>query len=132
MSPFERAVAGLVLGGETFVKRIREWALKRKGGVPEEQPSLKGLARSARPSSETVEREVQRVFPGVGCARKKRLKMYALRVYGGQRPTEIARRHGRTHGAVCLACRDLTAEARRSAAFAQALARLGANLGDRN
>lgn len=68
-----------------------------------------------------VEREVERVFIDAGPARKKRLKMFAVRGYSGCRPTEIARRHGRTRGAVSLACRDLTAEASRSPALEQDL-----------
>ena len=123
VSPFERAVAGLALGNEEFLKKIRKWASKlRKTG---EQPSLRALVRDGRASPEAVEAAVDRVFGEVGPARKGRLLLYAQRVHSGLGAVQIGRRYGRTHAAVRMAARVLEAQAARDRQLASRLAQLG-------
>ncbi len=123
VSPFERAVAGLALGSEEFLGRVRKWAssLRRTG----EQPTLRALEREGRMRPDRVEAEVEAVFPEAGRVRKRRLMMYALRVHSGRGPVEIGRRYGLTHTAARLAVRDLQAEAARDPELASRLAKLG-------
>mgnify|MGYP001593392467 CR=1 FL=1 len=130
VSPFERAHAGLVLGGEAFVRRVLARLAGRRGDVPE--PALRAIRRQARPSAEAVDEVVARLFAEVGPARRRRLAMYAERLYSPLRPSEIARRHGRSPAAVTLAVRDLALAARSDAALAAGLESLGRALaGDR-
>jgi putative transposase len=108
VSPFERAVAGLALGGEAFVRRVVE---RLSGADGRERPAVDALRGAAKLEPAAVEALVDEVFPASGPARRRRLKLYALRRYSGLRPSAIARRHGRTPAAVSLACRDLEAAA---------------------
>ena len=71
VSPFERAVAGLVLGGENLVDRVRGLAHRIEDG--RDQPSLSALRRSALPDPGQVEARVERIFAGEFPRRKKRL-----------------------------------------------------------
>ncbi|MBI3097151.1 MAG: transposase, partial [Planctomycetes bacterium] len=119
VSPFERAVAGLALGGEAFVRRVR--ALLKGRVDPGHEPSLAQIRRLGRASPEKVEAAVNRIFAEVGSRRRKRLCLYALRLHSPLRPSEIARRHGRTPAAVSLAVRDLEAEARENRSLASGL-----------
>lgn len=125
VSPFERAIAGLVLGGEAFVAS----ALARlKGRKPaSDQPSLAAMRRLGRADPTVVEESVNRVFGQERPARKGRLLLYAQRLYSRLRPSEIARRYGRTPAAVTLAVRDLDEQSkgdRRLAAGLEALSRM--------
>ncbi len=126
VSPFERAVAGLVLGGEEFVKRVLARVAGRRSDVPES--GLRALHRQARPSAEQVDEVVERLFADVGPARRRRLAMYAERLYSRLRPSEIARRHERSPAAVTLAVRDLEREAACDAGFAARLEKLRGEL----
>ena len=56
VSPFERAIAGLALGGETFVAKVRELLARRPDSG--ETPALRGLRRSGRPTLEQVKAAV--------------------------------------------------------------------------
>ncbi len=126
VSPFERAVAGLVLGGEAFVARARDW-LKRRRHTGD-QPSLAALRRSGRADPKRVEKAVLEVFAEERPARKRRLLLCAQRLYSSLRPAEIARRYQRTPAAVTLAVRDLAEEARRNHRLAAGLASLARSL----
>jgi len=124
IGPFERAAAGLVLGGEEFVRWVREKVRTRADSGLE--PSLRALRREGRASPEEVEEVVERMCGDVGPARRKRLLLYAQRRHSKLRVAEIARRYGRTPAAVTLAVRDLDAFAekdRRLAARLLAIAR---------
>ncbi len=122
VNPFERAVAGLILGGEAFVARVREMA----AGKPDrgEQPALKVLAKSGLATPERIEQAVADVFAEEGPARRRSLLLYAQRAHSGLRPTEIARRYGRTHAAVAMASKRMLAEARTNRSLAEGMARL--------
>jgi hypothetical protein len=126
VSPFERAVAGLALGGEEFANRIRRMVAGRRDTG--EQPSLRALRRESMAEPERVEEAVNRVFPEAGPARLRRLRIYALRRYSRLRPVEIARRHARRPSAVTEATRDLEAEAARKPDFRDRLAALAREL----
>lgn len=126
VSPFERAVAGLVLGGEEFVGRVR--AMLRGRSDPGHAPALGQIRRLGRAEPEAVEKAVDRVFAGVPSRRRKRLYLYAQRLHSRLRPSEIARRYGRTPGAVSLAARDLGAEARRDRSLGAGLEELAGTL----
>lgn len=121
VSPFERAVARLVLGSEEFLAWVRR-RVKGRADTPDE-PSLRDLRRTERALPERVERAVEEAFAEEGPARKRRLLLYAQRLYSRLRPAEIARRYGRTRGAVTLAAQQLGAEARRNAPLAAGLRR---------
>jgi hypothetical protein len=94
-----------------------------------DQPSLRALRSADKVSPKIVEAAVDRVFASANPARKRRLRLYALRLHSRLRATEIARRCGRSHGAVFLAVRDLNAEARRDPILADAMKRLADDLG---
>ena len=98
--PFERAVAGLVLGGEDLVDRVRGLVQRIEDG--RDPPSLSALRRSALPDPEPVEALVARIFAGELPRRKKRRMLYALRKHTALRPSEIAQRHLRSPAAVTL------------------------------
>lgn len=122
VSPFERAVAGLALGSEEFLTRVRRWASKMRNSG--EQPSLRSLVRDGKARPERVEAVVAAVFPDVGPTRKTRLLLYAQRIHSGLGPVEIGRRYGRRHSTVRMAVRDLEAEAKRDPSLASRLARV--------
>ncbi len=127
ISPFERAVAGLVLGGEEFVASVREMLAERRAS--EDEPSIAAVRRTARAQPERVEAAVQQVFGGERPARRRRLLLYAQRRYSWLRPAEIARRYGRTRAAVALATRDLDAEAKENPDLSAGLQTLAQVLG---
>jgi hypothetical protein len=58
-----------------------------------------------------VESLVGEIFGQEQPRRQRRLLLYGLRKHSRLRPSEIARRHGRSPGAVTLAVRDLDREA---------------------
>lgn len=126
-SPFERAVAGLVLGSEAFLAQVRKKVEGR--AASEDEPSLVALRRTERAAPERVEQAVERVFAGEGPARKRRLMLYAQRAHSRLRSSEIARRYGRTRAAVTLAARDLDAEAKTNRQLATGLRALARALG---
>ncbi len=110
ISPFERAVAGLVLGSETFLEDVR----KRVSHMMDrgEQPALRELGRVAKAKPEQVEAAVNDLFPDVGPARLGRLLLFAQREHSGLRPIEIARRYNRRHSSVTMAWQAVTAQRR--------------------
>ncbi len=84
-------------------------------------PALKALRRFCRLSAEKIERLVLTLFAQEVPRRKKRLLLYALRKYSSLRPSEIARRHDRSPGAVTLAIKHLDREAEKNPVLAQGL-----------
>lgn len=122
VDPFERAVAGLVLGGDAFVARIRKIVKDLPGD--RDVPSLVKLKVTDRPTAEEVEAAVEKVFADVATRRKGRLLLYALRCHTSLRSTEIARRYARTAAAVSVATRAIQTEASRSRALALGLRKL--------
>jgi hypothetical protein len=119
VSPFERAVAGLALGGEAYLRRICALVQGRK--ATEDEPALANLRRAGRASPEQVEAAVEDVFDNERPARKRRILLYAQRLHSSLRPADVARRYGRTRGAVTLAKRDLDDEATRNPELASRL-----------
>ncbi|MBI3272407.1 MAG: hypothetical protein HYZ53_25670 [Planctomycetes bacterium] len=111
VSPFERATAGLVLGGEEFLAWVRK-QVKGRADTPDE-PTLRELRRTERALPELVEAAVAKVFGSERPARKGRLLLYAQWLHSRLRPAEIARRYGRTRGAVTMAARHVEEECRR-------------------
>ena len=103
-NPFQRALAGLVLGREEYVIRVRKMLKDRPD--PGEQPALREIRRGGKAAPEEVEAAVAAIFPGAHPARRRRLLLYAQRRHSNLRTMEIPRRYGRTHGAVFLAVRD--------------------------
>jgi len=130
ISPFERATAGLVLGGEQFVTRMR--SRLRGGQLNAEEPSAAKLLRLGSRDPAQVEAAVEQVFPQARPARLRRLKMYALRLHSGLRTSQIARRYERTQGAVTLAAQQLGVEATKTKALAAGLAAVAETLEDEN
>ncbi|MFH2006035.1 MAG: transposase [bacterium] len=127
VSPFERAVAGVALGAEGFVARIRELV----GAEPAdgERPSLRELRRLGMARPEAIESAVEEVFKGEGERRKQVLRMYALRTYSGLRPSEVARRCGKGPSAVSMVRRRVEELASRDADLARRLRELAESLG---
>ena len=86
------------------------------------QPALSALRRLAK--AEEVEWLVSEHFAGEVPRRQRRVVLYALRKHSRMRPSEIARRCGRTPAAVSLAVRDLDREATENADLAKKLTEL--------
>ena len=122
ISPFERAIAGMVLGTEEFAKRIGKMVKGREDHG--DQPALKALRRACLADPDTVEELVERLFSDSGRARRKRLQLLALRKFSMLRPSEIARRHDRRPSAVTMAVNVLEAEAKRDPGLRARLGRL--------
>jgi len=127
VSPFERAFAGLVLGSEAFFERIRRMTQGRSGGA--EVPALNALRRLDKAEPEVVEALVAKLFEAELPRRQRRLVLYALRKHSRLRPSENARRCGRSAGAVTLAVVDLDREAESSPDLARKLKRLARAVG---
>ena len=64
------------------------------------------------------------LFKSEAPRRQRRVLLYALRKYSPLRPSQIAKRQGRSPGAVTLAVRDLDLEAKRNPILAKGLADL--------
>lgn len=130
VSPFERATAGLILGAEEFVRRIR--GLMK--GLPQgaDQPAWKDLRRRERPAPERIEAAVDELFHDEPGRRRGRLRLFALRRYSGLSTTQIARRYGRTPAAVPVAVKAIESEAKTSRGLARRLAELAAILNAEN
>ena len=126
VSPFERAVAGLALGSEEFLGRVRKWVSRMRDRG--DQPALRELAREGKARPEQIEAEVREVFADVGPARRGRLLLYAFRKHSGLGATEIGRRYGRTHTASRMAVRCIEAESRRDPGLSARLKALAKRL----
>jgi hypothetical protein len=126
VSPFERAVAGLVLGGEDFVAMVRDRVKDRQ--LNQDEPSLMALRRTGRATADRVEKAVEQVFADEKPARRRRLLLYAQRLHSDLRPAEIARRYDRTRAAVTMATKQLFSEAQQNRELAAGLTALAAVL----
>jgi hypothetical protein len=122
VSPFERAVAGLVLGSAAFVSKVKERLVERSSSP--EEPSLRHLARHGVPPPEDVEAAVAEVFKAEAPCRRRRLVYYALRRFSSIGVSAIARRCGRTSAAVTIATRQLGEEAGRNPALSTGMQRI--------
>jgi len=127
VSPFERAYAGLVLGGEAYIEKIRAMTRGLLGNS--EQPALGEMQRPAKAEAEVVESLVDEIFGQEQPRRQRRLLLYGLRKHSRLRPSEIARRHGRSPGAVTLAVRDLDREAQTNKKLQRKLSKLAKAVG---
>lgn len=127
VSPFDKAVAGLVLGGETLVARVK--SLLRGRAPSSEEPSLRRLA-PPRPTIplDLVDACVSQIFAGATPRRRRRLRYYALRRHASLGVTEIARLCGRTPAAISIAIRELDEEAMRNPVMKSGLDRLAASV----
>jgi len=103
-SPWERLEAGIVLGGDHFVRRIRE----RLRGNPREQPQLRDL--QARPKLEDVIAAVEglkgrawKEFRDEHGDWGRDLALYAARRYCGLTLRELAEAVGVDYGSVAVA-----------------------------
>jgi hypothetical protein len=122
ISPFERAVAGLVLGSAAFVSKVKERLVERSSSP--EEPSLRHLARHGVPPPEDVEAAVAEVFKAEAPRRQRRLVYYALWRSSSLGVSAIARRCGRTPAAVTIATRQLGEEAGRNPALSAGMQRI--------
>ena len=126
VSPFERAVAGLVLGGEAFVQRIGE--LVKGTADASDQPSRRALERHLLADPAEVERATLKVFGQATRARQRGLLLWAQRRFSALRTTEIARRYDRGQSAVSMAYQAIERQARKDEQLAQATDKLAALL----
>ncbi len=127
ISPFERAVAGLVLGSEALVARVRSMLDGRAG--TNDEPSLRHLGSACdRPLPDDIETRVQQIFSAETPRRRRTLRYYALRKYSSMGVSDAARRCGCSPSAISLAVRRLDEEAARNPGLRAGLDRLAASL----
>lgn len=100
VDPFERAVAGLVLGGEKYVEKIR--AMFRSEEPTADRPSLRKLKVQEMRSAAEVEAVVAEIARNELPRRRRRLLLYALRLHSALPVGAIAKRCGRSPAAVKL------------------------------
>ena len=101
ISPFERAVAGLVLGSEEFVQRVRSLVLSRETGSESEVLGLRELRRLGKACSlENIREAVSETFSQSTECQKERMLIYILRQTTWMKVVEIARLTGKSPGAV--------------------------------
>ncbi len=100
-SPFERARAGFVLGGEEFFQRIRGLVLATEKGSPVDVLGLREMRRGGpQPCAEAVRPAVSQVFAGYSACQQRRMWMYALHRLTWLMSARIAALAGKTPGAV--------------------------------
>jgi len=126
VSPYERAVAGLALGGDEFVARVRN-VLRGHPACPE-QPAHKRLVRPDAVTPDRIESAVEALFRGQPSRRLLRLKLYALRMHSMLPARVIATRLGRASSTVSMAVRQLREMARRDHQLAAGLEALESHL----
>lgn len=122
VSPFERAIAGVALGTEEFVARIRD--IVKMESPSGERPSLRELRRLGKASPEAIEAAVGELFADDNERRRQVLRMYALRAHSGLRPIAIAQRCGRVPSTVTMAVQRIEDLASRDKALARKLQNL--------
>lgn len=102
VSPFERAKAGFVLGGEAFVENIRK--LLGEASHRDSEATLRALSRTlAHPSVPEVQDAVRSVFGDRSDCQKRRLEMFALRLFTGLPVRDVGSAVGVTASAVSKA-----------------------------
>lgn len=127
INPFERAVAGLVLGSEALVARVRGILEGRPTGLDE--PSAKRLCTAAsKPAPEVIEAQVREIFGNETPRRRRTLRYYALRRYSSLGVSGIAHRCQCSSTAVSMAVKRLDDEAKHTEALAAGLNRLAISL----
>ncbi len=89
IDPFRLAVAGIALGDEAFVERIRQMA--RNKPLSPEIPSQSALFRSSRsPSLEEIRAQVSLTFAGLSACQQRRALVWALYANTWMKGYEIA------------------------------------------
>ena len=127
IDPLERATAGLVLGGETFVAWVRAQVKDR----PEshDEPSLRRLRALGLASPERVENAVKAEFGDPCIPGRARNILAALLVSRtGLRPSEVARRLGVSRSAITKSVLRVDERMSSDAAAAKRVRRITASL----
>ena len=127
IDPLERATAGLVLGGETFVAWVRAQVKDR----PEshDEPSLRRLRALGLASPERVEKAVKAEFGDPCVPGRARSILAALLVSRtGLRPSEVARRLGVSRSAITKSVLRVDERMCSDAAVAKRVRRITAGL----
>jgi putative transposase len=126
-SPFQRAAAGLVLGGEAFLSRVRDLVKGRPAN--EDQPSLSRLRREVRAGETAVIESIRKEFPDLGNVRTlRRFMIYGLVAWAGWRKAAAARRFGLSRAAATFAVRDVERRTKEDPETARRWVRLGRSL----
>ena len=127
ISPFERATAGLALGGESFVAWVKEQLSGR--ALNQDEPSLKRFRALGLVSPARIEESVKSEFgdPRVkGTARSVLSSFLVSR--SGLRPADVARDLGVSRCAVTLSRIRVDEKARSNAVFAKKIRKITARL----
>ncbi|MBI2837232.1 MAG: transposase [Acidobacteria bacterium] len=127
VDPFERAVAGLALGGEEFTRRLVH---RMKAAVGREEPSARQLLRlhEKRRSPQQIEQAVEEVFRNEHPRRRARMFLCAQRLYSRMTVREIAERYGKGSSAVSMAVKAISRESEKDPRSAERLRQLGRRL----
>ena len=106
LSPFERAKAGLVLGGERFVEGVKK--MLKESCHDHAAARLRALARTqVSPAPEGVREAVRRGFADLSPCRRRRLEMFALGRLMPLSMKEIGEAVGTGASAVSKACKSI-------------------------
>ena len=102
MAPgWSRARAGLILGGEEFFQRIRDFVLRKERASPVDMLGLREMRRRGpEPNAETIRQAVSQVFARHSACQQRRMWMYALNCLTWLKSAQIAALAGKTPGAV--------------------------------
>ncbi len=107
-SPFERAKAGLVLGGEAFVEAVQR--MLKRSTHDQAEATLRALSLSRRRTApEDVIAAVREVFVDWSPCQRRRVEMFALRTLDDRSTAEIGRLLGTSPSAVSKATGSLRA-----------------------
>ena len=107
ISPFERAAAGLVLGSQALVDRVKGILAGRP--ISSGEPSLMCLSSACdRPLPELIETRVREIFTEETPRRRRTLRYYALRKYSSLGVSQTARRCGCSPAAISWRSEDWT------------------------
>ncbi|RPJ85516.1 MAG: hypothetical protein EHM18_10160 [Acidobacteria bacterium] len=109
VSPFEKAVAGVIFGDASFVKKIQDW-LKGKAPAPD-VPGRRILERWGRsPDVALIRGLVESMFPGLSHSRRTQILGYVLWKHTWLKGVEIGEILERTPGAVSQMVRRVEAK----------------------
>ena len=127
VDPFERAVAGLALGGEEFTRRLMHLM---RAVVSGEEPSARQLRRhhEKKRSPQQIEQAVEDVFRDEHPRRRARMFLCAQRLYSLMTVREIAERYGKGSSAVSMAVKAIKRESENDSSLAAKLQQLGQRL----
>ncbi len=127
VDPFERAVAGLALGGEEFTRRF---VYLMRAAVSGEEPSARQLRRhhEKRRSPQQIEQAVEDLFRDEHPRRRARMFLCAQRLYSLMTVREIPERYGKGSSAVSMAVKAIKRESENDLSLAAKLQQLGQRL----